>query len=150
VSDAEKIDIGPGDGFWFDVVGEASYQGTLWELAARRTLLGETVVFPCLVVAEPENAFDPLALAVVAEGFGKIGYFQRNEASGRYRGLGDMLRERHAVGACEGTLTGGWEQGVSIGVKLSIRTPPSGMAHGKRAFAYRLTSIQVPQGAPSP
>ncbi len=77
-----RIPIGSGDDedFDFDIVGEGSYLGTLRRAAGGRLMAGETVVLPVLVIPEPKNKYDPNAIAVHLEGFGKVGYFQKDTA----------------------------------------------------------------------
>lgn len=117
------VQIGPGRAFWFDIVGESNYQGTLRRIDGGRLAREEEVVLPALVIPEPQNAYDPNALAVHAEGYGKIGYFDRDSAGYTFAALGKMLRNQGLVGACEARLTGGWQSDVSIGVRLSILPP---------------------------
>lgn len=120
----QRISLTGGRGFWFDVVGESNYQGTLRSVDnGRLEQGGGDVVIVCLIVPDPENQYDRNALAVHAEGYGRVGYFQRDEASGRYLALGEKLRATGAVGVCEGRLIGGWDEDISIGVRLSIMTP---------------------------
>jgi hypothetical protein len=128
------VPVGPGRGFWFDIVGESNYQGTLRRIDGGRLAEEQEVIATCFVVAEPGNKFDPNALAVHAQGFGKVGYFDRDSASYTFANLGQILRDQNAVGVCEGRLTGGWTSDVSIGVRLSILPPESFGPGGVRAL----------------
>src|SRR4029079_6316548 len=78
-ADPGRITIGPGRGFWYDVVGESNYQGTLRRADGGRLQAGAEVIVPCVVIPEPTNPFDPNALMVQIEGFGKVGYFARDD-----------------------------------------------------------------------
>jgi HIRAN domain len=117
-----RVPLGPGEDFDFDIVGEASYLGTLKKASGGRLAAGETVVLPMLVVPEPENAYDPNAIAVYAVGFGKVGYFSRADAE-EWSAVSRNLIATNAVGTCEGFLTGGYGEKKNIGVRLSLREP---------------------------
>jgi hypothetical protein len=142
------LPVGPGpDGFRFDIVGEGHYQETLERIAGGRlrgrsnpdaitytleigasgaTTLSrqepDHLVISCLIVPDPTNPYDSNALRVDAAGYGTVGYFARQDAM-QYRALARELVARGAVGACQGALYGGWDEGVHIGVKLSIKPP---------------------------
>jgi hypothetical protein len=118
----ERVPLGPGDDFSFDIVGEASYLARLRRIAGDRLENGETVVVPLLVVPEPTNPHDRDAIKVVAEGFGTVGYFSRDDAQ-EWRDVAQMLSRRHAVGTCDGWLTGGTKARRNIGVRLSLKEP---------------------------
>ena len=82
----------------------------------------EHVVISCFIVPEPTNPYDANAIRLDAAGYGTVGYFPRHDAI-RYRALALELMSRGVVGACEGALYGGWDEGVPVGVKLSINPP---------------------------
>jgi hypothetical protein len=122
---AARLDVGCSDEgkCWFDIVGESSYQGTLRLIAGERLLNEEPVNVDCLIAPEPENPHDAGALAVYIEGSGKVGYFSREDLAGAYGALRDRLAEENAAGYCRGKLTGGWEEDISIGVRLALMRP---------------------------
>jgi hypothetical protein len=104
------------------VVGTSHHQDVLARIGGDALRRREHVAFTALLVPEPENAYDPHAIAVIAEGHGKVGYFGRRDAL-RYKALADALVQRRAAGACEAYLTGGWNDEASIGVRLEIEGP---------------------------
>lgn len=121
---ANRIDVGcEGERCWFDIVGESSYQGALRRIAGDRLLNEEEVFVRCVVASEPDNPSDPNAVAVYAEGFGKVGYFSRDDLAGTYGLLRERLIAEGAVGTCIGRLTGGWEEDIHIGVRLALMLP---------------------------
>jgi hypothetical protein len=104
------------------IVGTSHHQDVLLRIAGDELKRGEHVGFTALVVPEPENPYDPNAIAVVADGLGPVGYFSRRDAV-RYRAMAEELLRRRAIGVCEAFLTGGWDDEASIGVKLEIEGP---------------------------
>lgn len=112
--------FGPGAGFDFAIVGESSYLGTLRRAGGQRLAAGETVVLEMLIVPEPENQFDENAVAVHAKGFGKVGYFSRDDAQ-EWAVVMAGLKILGGVATCEGWLRGGTGDKKNIGVWLSIK-----------------------------
>lgn len=85
-------------------VGEASYQDALCRVCGRTRW--EAVAFECTVVlvAEPENPYDPNAVQVYADGE-LVGYLSRGDAID----YGPAVRECAALGkviACSGRIAG--------------------------------------------
>jgi len=117
-----RIPLGPGEDFHFDIVGAGSYLATLRKAAGDRLANGETVVLTALVIPEPNNQYDPNAIAVHLEGFGKVGYFSRGDAE-EWRAVAQALIARGAVGTCEAWLMGGTAEKKNIGVRLSLKEP---------------------------
>jgi len=126
-----RIAFGPGKRFGHAVVGESRYLSTLQRVAGDRLAAGETVVVSCLVVAEPENRYDPNAIAVYIAGAGKVGYFSRDDAT-RWGKVAAMLTISGAAGVCEGFLRGGSGEKTNIGVWLSLRGPDELLADWDR------------------
>jgi len=104
------------------VAGTSHRQDVLRQIAGDALERRDHVGFTALIVPEPENAYDPNAVAVVADGFGPVGYFGRRDAV-RYRALAEELLRRGAIGVCEAFLTGGWDDQATIGVRLEIEGP---------------------------
>jgi hypothetical protein len=104
------------------IAGTSHHQDVLRQIAGEALRRREHVAFTALIIPEPENEYDPNAIAVVAEGFGLVGYFGRRDAV-RYKATAEELRRRNAIGVSEAFLTGGWDDKASIGVKLEIEGP---------------------------
>jgi hypothetical protein len=123
-------------------VGEASYQGTLRLIAGNRLLNEEPVDVFCLIAPEPDNPFDAGAMGVYVEGAGKAGYFSRDDLAGDYGPLRDRLTQAGATGRCRGTLTGGWEEDIHIGVRLALMRPSQ--VRGESSTADADVASQAP------
>jgi HIRAN domain len=77
--------------------------------------------FLAILVREPDNPNDPEAVAVHAEGGGKLGYLKRDDAR-RYAQVFRSLEKRgYDAAACPAMLNGGG--GKSFGVVLAISAP---------------------------
>jgi hypothetical protein len=77
--------------------------------------------FSAVLVREPDNPHDPEAVAVHAQGGGKLGYLSRSDAR-RYAQVFKSLEKRgFDAGACPAMLTGGGAK--SFGVVLAISAP---------------------------
>jgi HIRAN domain len=77
--------------------------------------------FLAVLVREPDNPKDPEAVAVHAEGGGKLGYLNRDDAR-RYAQVFRSLEKRgYDAAACPAMLNGGGEK--SFGVVLAISAP---------------------------
>jgi hypothetical protein len=73
-----------------------------------------------VLMREPDNPKDPEAIAVHAQGGGKLGYLKREDAQ-RYGHVFQSLEKRgYDVAACPAMLNGG---GDSYGVVLAISAP---------------------------
>jgi len=106
---------------------EASYFDALKVLAAGRLVESPSgqrarLTEDFFVAAEPENPHDPDAIVVISPAVGTVGYFSRDDAK-EYRALRKVLLKENAIGTCQGRLTGGWEEDINIGVRLSIKGP---------------------------
>jgi hypothetical protein len=74
------VNLGDGEGFEMAIVGEACYGLEIKRIAGNRIARGEEVVFLATVVREPENQYDPNAVAVIGPYGKKIGHFSRDYA----------------------------------------------------------------------
>ena len=110
------IDVGEKSGLCgFSIVGESNYQGRLrivCETSGRS--------FTAVILAEPNNAYDPNAIRVAAESGDTIGYLSREDAV-RYKPVFDLLARHGHIGSCQARLTGGEGKKRSFGVILSLR-----------------------------
>jgi hypothetical protein len=76
--------------------------------------------FRAVLVREPDNPYDPEAIAVHAQGGGLLGYLRREDAR-RYAQVFRSLEKRgFEAAACPAMLMGG---GASYGVVLAISAP---------------------------
>jgi hypothetical protein len=95
------------------VVGESHYQEAL--ITAKRSKPAEDEpVFLATLIAEPTNPYDPNAVVISIEPFGKIGHLQR-EIAKRYSPL---LIAAGGTAQCPAQLRGGTAEKPSIGVVL--------------------------------
>jgi hypothetical protein len=118
---------GAGSSFPVGIVGESRRQGVLRALGGDRRRRNETVIFRAALVPEPNNPYDPNAIAVYIEGGAQIGYLAKEDAVD-YRELARHLIERRAVGLCRAKLIGGIPDKPSVGVVLDLADPPSVLA----------------------
>lgn len=101
----------------FDIVGEASYQDTLDQLAGGKTDAGVHVQKFATLIMEKNNPFDRNAVRVEIEGQ-TVGYLSRNHAL-RFR---KTINRSHCVAPA--LITGGWKRAGSkgnYGVKLNFK-----------------------------
>jgi hypothetical protein len=119
----------PGHGrvFAIHVVGESHRQAALKALSGDRRLRGEYVAFTAALVPEPQNAYDPNAIAVYISGGTRVGYLSREDAE-EYREVAKRLTALKAVGLCQAKLIGGTPDKPSIGVVLDVAYPGSTLA----------------------
>lgn len=91
-----------------EVVGEASYQDSLWRLVGGRTAPDDRVRVGvvAVLVAEADNPYDPYAVSLWVGGL-KVGYLSRGDAE-RYRpGLLALQRTHGRPVALAGVIAGG-------------------------------------------
>lgn len=118
-----RMPLGRGPAFQFDIVGESFHQQTLRAIDVDGKLAErEPVQFMALIVPEPDNPADPHSILVCTEAGEPVGHFPADEAA-RYAEVAAALMHKGTVGACVGRLTGGWNDEVSVGVKLSLAEP---------------------------
>lgn len=108
-------------GVTYDIVGEASYQDALLQLAGGCTHDGPVRRhFTAQVVREPKNKYDRNAVAVLIGGR-CVGYIPANQAT-RWHPVIDQLAAAGLPATCHAHLTGGWDRGPgdkgTIGVRL--------------------------------
>jgi hypothetical protein len=113
-----------GDGaFAFPVVGESHHQIVLEHLVGGRTSEGAHQRVAALIEPQPDNPYDPGAVAVKIRGE-EIGFLARDVAP--------LFRQALMAGgydraACEAVVVGGWERSPkdrgSFGVRLNARLP---------------------------
>lgn len=92
-----------------DVHGESHYQRALRKtarLAAREHGERAFPPFRAFLVAEPDNKYDPNAIAVYSEA-GKLGYVPRKKAPAYRPVFEEIARQGYEAGVCTGVLTGG-------------------------------------------
>jgi hypothetical protein len=88
------------------VVGESHYQPELAAIAGPKRPGGVEVEAQAVLVPEPDNEFDPNAVAIYLNGGGKVGYLSREDAID-YQPMVSELAARSQVGACEAVVLGG-------------------------------------------
>jgi hypothetical protein len=120
-SNGAAVIIGDGK-FGFPVVGEAHHQDILEVLAGGRREVSARVALAALLLPQPDNPYDPDAVAVFMRGH-EVGHLTRNVAP-------EFLQALHAGGydraACEAMIVGGWDDGESrgsYGVRLNASRP---------------------------
>jgi hypothetical protein len=126
-----NIGVVIGDGaFAFPVVGESHHQIVLEHLVRGRTSEGAHQRCAAMIEPQPDNPYDPGAVAVKIRGE-EVGFLARDVASQFRRTL---LSGDYGRAACEAVIVGGWERGPkdrgSFGVRLNARLP------------FRLQSVQ--------
>jgi len=105
------------------VVGESHYQEALRQTSRSCSMGPEgRPTFRAALVAEPENPYDPNAVAVVSQS-GKFGYLARETAAEYREVFREIARLGYEGGACEAYLTGGTVEKPSLGVVLRLADP---------------------------
>jgi hypothetical protein len=105
------VEMSAGPGF-LGVSGESHYQDAL--KAAKLSKPGPEPTVEATLVAEPANAFDPNAVAVIIEPFGKVGYVPEYAAER----IQKIVRAATTPVRCQAQLRGGTSAKPSIGVVL--------------------------------
>ncbi len=109
---------GTGRGFLVEVVGESLHQPALQSLAAAA---GKDPV-RVLLNPEPENPYDPNAVAVKNFEGDRLGYLPR-EVAHRYQMILMALRDRGQTGVCDAQLCGGSDDQPMVGLRLDLDSP---------------------------
>lgn len=109
-----------------DVVGEQSYQDTIFQLAGGRDQNGpRNPRHNAMLIPEPTNKYDKNAVCVRIDGL-RVGYLSREDAV-RYGPVTRWIGQRGLVIGCEAYLKGGWYRGRgdagSVGVSLHLGSP---------------------------
>lgn len=119
-----------GGGEDLEVVGESRYQDALWSISGGQ--IGQSVrcAAAAVLVPEPQNAYDPNAVAVVIEGH-RVGYLDRQTAGLYASGLNELMRSYGAHIGLWGVIVGGgyYEDGPGrLGVWLEHDPSDFGVA----------------------
>jgi hypothetical protein len=105
------MEVSPGPGI-LGLSGESHYQDALQ--AAQHSKPEPETIFWATLLAEPTNAFDPNAVAVVIEPFGKVGYVPKSVAA-RFQ---KIVRTASGAVRCQAQIRGGTAEKPLIGVVL--------------------------------
>ena len=97
---------------WLRVKGESNYQRELEAIAGPKTEEGYDLPIVGVLMREPDNQYDPNAIAVYAAsprtGHAlKVGYVNRDDAAAMAPGLDRLNAQGETVGL-EGRIRGGW------------------------------------------
>ncbi|MFK4085198.1 HIRAN domain-containing protein [Kribbella sp. NPDC020789] len=120
-----------------EVVGESHYQDALWGIAGARVGQSVRCTVEAVLVPEPQNAYDPNAIAVVIHGH-LVGYLDRQTAGLYAAGLNELMRLHGAHIGLSGVIVGGgyYDDGPGrLGVWLEHR--PSDFGVVRRAAGPR-------------
>ena len=104
-----EVSAGPG---FLGLAGESHYQDAL--RAAKRSKPEPEPIFWATLIAEPTNAFDPNAVAVIIEPFGKVGYVPKFVAARFQR----IVKTASGAVQCQAQIRGGTVEKPLIGVVL--------------------------------
>lgn len=114
------------EGGFVNVVGESYYEDAFLRLTGGRCSEGYRAACTARIVPEPDNQYDPLAVAVHIGGV-KVGHLSRDDARA-YRPYLDEIIGLHGQATAAATLTGGWDRGHgdigSFGVELRFSDRP--------------------------
>lgn len=117
------VELAPAIDEPFDIVGESKFQTEIESIAGPKTVDGANVQIPAFLMPEPENPFDPNAVAIVIADK-TVGYLSRDDNEEFL----EFLKDTGASGAfCGGIIEGGWKNSRSEGhfcVRLDIEWPP--------------------------
>jgi hypothetical protein len=92
------------------VVGEGRYQDELLALVGgRRHYAGARTHVAAELVPEPNNRYDPAAIAVEIQGL-QVGYLRHTDAVA-YRATVEEARIGEGRATCEAIIRGGWDRG---------------------------------------
>jgi hypothetical protein len=89
-----------------EVVGESHYQDALWQAAGVRTTERVRVEVQAVLLAEPDNPYDPHAISVWING-SKVGYLCRDDAQAYRPGLLTLQTRHGASIGLTGVVVGG-------------------------------------------
>lgn len=109
-----------------NVVGESYYEEAFLRLTGGRCREGFSAPCTARLVPEPDNPYDPMAVAVHI-GQHKVGHLSREEARA-YRPYLDETIQARGLATASATLNGGWDRGGgdvgSFGLVLSFSDRP--------------------------
>lgn len=112
------------------VVGESHYQDAIKDAVRNLLRNGEIYETQAVLVREPDNEYDPNAVAVYLENGGKIGYLSR-EAALAYQPVLQQLAARKRVAVCAANITGGTVDKPNWGVFLDVADPDEALSDGE-------------------
>jgi hypothetical protein len=115
------VNLGDGVGFEMGIVGESYYGLEIKRIAGDRLSRGEDVVFTATLRREPDNEYDPNAVAVIGSFGKKIGHLSRDYAL-EYQPLLQVLETQGLTATCSAKMFGGRGRKQNIGVWLDIET----------------------------
>jgi hypothetical protein len=126
-----------------EVVGESSYQPALWAICGER-VGGERVRCPitAVLVPEPQNAYDPNAVAVFVSGQ-IVGYLDRQTAASYVRSLNELMASHGAYIGLKGVIVGGGQRDDGPG-RLGVW-----LDHDPNDFGVH-RAAPLPAGRPQP
>jgi very-short-patch-repair endonuclease len=113
------VNLGDGVGFEMAIVGESYYGLEIKKIAGTRLAQGEEVIFNVTLRREPDNQYDPNAVAVVGTYGKKIGHLSREYAI-EYKPVLELLESRGLVANCSAKMFGGKGHKQNVGVWLDI------------------------------
>lgn len=108
--------------FPLEIVGESNYQKEIKRIAAATASSEEPGVFTAVLVREPDNPYDPDAVAVYADGGSQVGYLAREEAAAISEFL-DAIARRGYRAYCTGRIAGGTSRKKHRGIWLNMDQP---------------------------
>ena len=100
------VNLGDGVGFELGIVGESHYMSALRKIARRHNVAGKPAEFLATLRPEPDNPYDPNAVAVLDDLGEKIGYLSREDAV-TYRAVLQAVTVQGAVATCRAMWAGG-------------------------------------------
>ncbi|GAB3922822.1 hypothetical protein GCM10029976_012170 [Kribbella albertanoniae] len=112
-----------------EVVGESHYQDALWSISGARVGQSVRCTVDAVLVPEPQNTYDPNAIAVVIQGH-LVGYLDRQTAGQYVAGLNELMRLHGAHIGLSGVIVGGghYDDGPGrLGVWLEHRPSDFGV-----------------------
>lgn len=109
-----------------NVVGESYYEEAFLHLTGGRCPEGFHAPCTASLVPEPDNPYDPMAIAVHI-GQHKVGHLSRDEARAYRSFIDEAVRDR-GLATASATINGGWDRGGgdagSFGVVLNLSDRP--------------------------
>lgn len=121
----EPVHLAPGDGFNFEIVGEASYQPALDTICGGKCVDGHNLHKLAQLCFQTDNSYDPDAVVVLIDR-NVVGYVPRNVAKEIRQEILRLDPEERPI-TCDALVVGGWrrdwEDEGHYGVKLSLSYP---------------------------
>lgn len=107
-----------------EVVGESRYRNAIEGYVGRKAAGHKTIVDAALI-AEPDNPYDPNAIAVQISGQ-RVGYLSRGDAL-RYKPVMEWCKAEGFIPVVRGDVRGGWQQDdgtwADFGITLYVASP---------------------------